>query len=267
VKNLRFYGNKPYSVAVLHGGPGCPGALAPVARELSSDRGVLEPLQTADTIDGQVFELAAVLRENADLPVILIGWSWGATLGFIFAARNPYLVQKLILVCAAAFEAKYMANIYTDRLLRLSEDARKEVFALEKSIWDSSEEDKSASMARLFELFTKADSFNLLPHRDEVLEYQLDINISVGLEARKLETGGKFLELGKKIECPVVAIHGDYDTHLPAGVNGPLSRMLKDFRFILLEKCGHEPWYEKYARDKFYEVLRKEIDYGLTESK
>jgi len=34
---------------------------------------------------------------------------------------------------------------------------------------------------------------------------------------------------------------------------------VKNFRFILLEKCGHEPWKEKYARDKFYEILKKEI--------
>jgi len=34
---------------------------------------------------------------------------------------------------------------------------------------------------------------------------------------------------------------------------------VKNYRFILLEKCGHEPWQEKYARDKFYEILKKEI--------
>ncbi len=54
MKNLRKYGKAPFKVAVIHGGPGAPGEMAPVARELSSVSGVLEPLQTATTIEGQI---------------------------------------------------------------------------------------------------------------------------------------------------------------------------------------------------------------------
>ncbi len=74
MKNLRIYGSKPFNVAVIHGGPGAPGEMAPVARELSSASGVLEPLQTATSLKGQVQELHTVLKEYGDLPVILIGW-------------------------------------------------------------------------------------------------------------------------------------------------------------------------------------------------
>jgi pimeloyl-ACP methyl ester carboxylesterase len=56
-----------------------------------------------------------------------------------------------------------------------------------------------------------------------------------------------------------VAIHGDYDPHLAEGIREPLSRVIKDFRFILLEKCGHEPWRERYAHDEFYEILTSEL--------
>ena len=51
MKNPRKYGSAPFNVAVVHGGPGAPGEMAPVARELSSFRGVLEPLQTATTVE------------------------------------------------------------------------------------------------------------------------------------------------------------------------------------------------------------------------
>ena len=69
----------------------------------------------------------------------------------------------------------------------------------------------------------------------------------------------ELLELGKKINCPIVAIHGDYDPHLAEGVKEPLTRVLKDFRFVLLEKCGHEPWLERYARHEFYRILKREV--------
>ena len=57
----------------------------------------------------------------------------------------------------------------------------------------------------------------------------------------------------------MVAVHGDHDPHPFAGVEVPLSRVLKDFRFILLEKCGHRPWIERGAQDRFYSVLRNEL--------
>ena len=98
MKNLRIYGKAPLDVVLIHGGPGAPGHMAPVARELASDWGVLEPLQTSSTLEGQIQELRNVLEKNGDLPVTLIGFSWGAWLGFIFAAEYPAFTKKLILI-------------------------------------------------------------------------------------------------------------------------------------------------------------------------
>src|SRR2546426_5265244 len=57
VKTFRKYGGDPFRVVVVHGGPGAAGSVAPMARKLGQTRGVLEPLQTATTLDGQVEEL------------------------------------------------------------------------------------------------------------------------------------------------------------------------------------------------------------------
>jgi pimeloyl-ACP methyl ester carboxylesterase len=259
MKNARFYSSKPYKVAVIHGGPGAPGEMAPVARELASLTGVLEPLQTKNSFEGQVQELHDVLKEYGELPITLIGWSWGAILSYITAARFPALVKKMILIGTPPLEANNASDTSHEWLNRLTDEERIEVFSLEKFIWDGAEEDKSSPMGRLFRLIAKAESYDPLPYKDEVLEYQLDINISVGLELRKQLASGELPELGRQIACPVVAIHGDFDTRPAAGVREPLSRVLKDFKFILLEKCGHEPWREKFARDEFFKVLRREI--------
>jgi pimeloyl-ACP methyl ester carboxylesterase len=260
MKNLRTYGSQPYTVAVVHGGPGAPGEVAPVARELSSLAGVLEPLQTENTLEEQIQELRDVLEKNGDLPVILIGHSWGGFLGFIAAARFPALVKKLILVGSGPFEEKYADNIAPDRLTRLSEAERIEAFSLIDIINGVTVGDKDKSMAGLSALFARADTYDALPgQKTEVLEFSEAINRRVWGQAKKLRDGGELLRLGKRIRCPVLAVHGDYDPHLPAGVREPLSRVLKDFRFVLLQKCGHEPWIERYARDRFYEILEKEI--------
>jgi pimeloyl-ACP methyl ester carboxylesterase len=62
------------------------------------------------------------------------------------------------------------------------------------------------------------------------------------------------------VKCPVVAIHGDYDPHPPEGIRLPLSQILQDFRFILLKNCGHKPWIEKMAKERFFEILETETD-------
>jgi len=259
MNNLRIYGNKPFHVAVIHGGPGAPGEMAPVARELASVSGILEPLQTASSLEGQVQELHVILKENGELPVILIGWSWGAMLSFIFAARYHSFVEKLILIGSGPYEEKYAADILTTRLNRMSEEQRVEFFSLVDILNNPHIEDKNTLMARFGEIIARADSYDPLPYQGELLEYQYDINQKVWQQASELRSSGKLLQLGKKIRCPVVAIHGDYDPHPAEGVREPLSHVLKDFRFILLEKCGHEPWIERAAREKFYKVIKEEI--------
>ena len=257
--NLRKYGNKPFPVAVIHGGPGAPGEMAPVARDLSSVMGVLEPRQTKTTLEGQVRELKAVLEKNAALPVTLIGFSWGALLSFIFTARHPSFVRKLMLIGSAPYQDKYTVDITQTRLSRLSEEEREQAFSLMQTLNDPAIADKNTPLDRLGKLLSKADSYDPLPYNDEILECQYDVFQGVWGQASELRSSGKLLKLGKKIKCPVVAVHGDYDPHPSAGVVEPLSRVLKDFRLILLEKCGHRPWLERSARDRFYNILKQEL--------
>jgi len=257
--NLRTYGTPPFDVALLHGGPGTAGGMAPLARELALHRGVLEPLQTASSIGGQVEELREVLEESAGHPVTLVGHSWGAWLGCIFAARHPRLVRKLILVSSGGFEEKYAAKTHETRLSRLSAEDRGEVKGLLELFLNRSADNHDADFARLGELFFRADAFDPLPHEPPEVEFSLDIYKSVWGEATLLRRSGRLLEMAREIICPVLAIHGDYDPHPAEGVERPLSAVIGDFRFILLERCGHKPWIERQARERFFQILEDEL--------
>lgn len=93
----RRYGGEPYKVMVLHGGPGALGDTAGLAKVISDEYGVLEPLFDQPSIQGQVKWLKEVLTECGETPVTLVGHSWGAWLAWIFAARYDR-VRKLILI-------------------------------------------------------------------------------------------------------------------------------------------------------------------------
>jgi pimeloyl-ACP methyl ester carboxylesterase len=256
---VRKWGHGPYSLAVIHGGPGAPGEVAPVARELSVSRGVLEPFQTAITLDGQVQELRAVLLEHGQVPVTLVGFSWGAFLSWLTAARYPALVKKLVLISCPPFLDEYAASITKTRLVRMKQQDKAEAQDIIGKLEMPETPGKNALLARLGYLLSRADAFDPANIGDEGFHCQYDLFREVWEEAAELRRSQVLLQMAKSIRCPVVAIHGDWDPHPAEGVNIPLSKELENFRFVLLEKCGHRPWAERNASEHFYKVLMEEI--------
>lgn len=284
--NLRKHGAAPFATALIHGGPGAPGTLAPVARELALPAGggsggelergfgILEPFQTAATIDELTRELHGVLQTHGAPPFTLIGHSWGAWLSLIFAARHPALVRKLILVASAPFEESYAAGIMETRLARLGLLDRVEALTLLETLTFPDQPGRDGVLKRIGELCAKADTFAPLPappkqkgakkeapagkDRDTP-PVRADLFQSVWTEATALRQSGALLDFARGLRCPVLAIHGSHDPHPHTGVSAPLAACVADFRFILLEKCGHEPWNERHARERFFAILRAEL--------
>jgi pimeloyl-ACP methyl ester carboxylesterase len=259
--SLRKYGSPPYKVVVVHGGPGAPGEMQLVAQEISKEFGVLEPLLLSLTIDEHIQKLRTMIEHDGDLPVILIGWSWGAWLGVIFTAKYHELVQKLMIIGSGPFLEGYANEIMETRLNRLNTRDRVEVQSILGFLDDTSIENrkKDATMTRFGKLMSKADSYNSISLEDDVITFSYQTFQSIWSQAGKLRSSGELVDLVRKISCPIVAIHGDYDPHPYQGVKKPLSKFGKDFKFYLLQHCGHKPWNEAEAKEKFYEILKREI--------
>lgn len=258
MRNYRKHSDPPYTIVLVHGGPGAPGEMKPVAQELSPSFGVLEPLQTANSIEGQILELKDVIEKGANSPVILVGWSWGAWLAYLTAAKYPEIVKKLILVSSGPFEASYAGQIMPTRMGRLSLEERAEVenifLQLKRGDVDST------TILRLGELMDTTDNYKLIANKlKNDLPFQPDIYQKVWSEAEGLRQSDELLKQGHRITCPVVAIHGDYDPHPWEGVKEPLPKVIDDFRFELLHHCGHRPWFEQEAKEAFYELLKKQL--------
>jgi len=262
VKNVRFYGEKPYEVAVVHGGPGAPGSVAAIARVLSEDVGVIEPLQTEKTISNQLTELDEVVRTSCMMPITLVGHSWGAWLVFLYAAKHPKLVKKIILVGSSPFEMKYVKQIDKNRRNHLTEIEGEEYDLILKKMSTAHKAFNNGILERLGKLVAKSDNyytFSIPTDEVDCLKADDKIYRSIWNEAAAMRESGELLEQSSFITCPVVAIHGDYDPHPADGVSHPLGVRLSNFTFYLLEKCGHSPWKEKYATKRFYEILREEM--------
>ena len=261
METIRKYGKPPFRIGLLHGGPGVSGEAKPVAENLAKDFGILEFLQTEKSVNGQIEELYRQLISSAELPVILIGYSWGAWLGFLFASRYPDLLKKLILIASGAFDSEYNHDLMNIRLNRLTPQNKKEA---ERLILLLNSGNPDNEILRHFgKLMTIADSYGSLPEDDDSVKIDMSIYRPVWAEASRLRDTNELLNCADRISCPVVAIHGIYDSHPIAGVEKPLSAKLDDFRMIGIEKCGHTPWRERYAKDIFFEILRKELSFMI----
>lgn len=255
--NLRKYGKAPFTIAIIHGGPGAAGEVTPVARILSNDCGVLEPIQTADSLEGQVEELRYVLENNARCPVTLMGYSWGAWLSFILAARFPAIVKKLVLISAGPFEEKYTAQLAKTRRSRLTAEEQTEFNSAIEIL--NSDEPNEKAFKTLGTLSSKTDVYDPIEDKSDKIICRADIFQKVWPQADKLRRTGKLLEMAAKIKIPAIAIHGDYDPSPYQGVEKPLSEKMHDFRFVLLKNCGHKPWVERGAKEEFYKIIKEEL--------
>ncbi|MDD4162045.1 MAG: alpha/beta hydrolase [Methanothrix sp.] len=123
---------------------------------------------------------------SAQHPVTLIGFSWGAWLSFILAARYPALVKSLVLIGSGPFEEKYAARIVQTRLSRLSEEEGRQavrIFAVLDG-QNNGDREKDRLLASMGELFSRTDSFDPIEWElDPIMPCHADIYQSVWKEA------------------------------------------------------------------------------------
>ncbi|MFC2098523.1 alpha/beta fold hydrolase [Bacteroidota bacterium] len=256
-QNFKLYGSPPYRVLLVHGGPAAIGYLAPLADYLSGSAGVIDAFQTKSTIRELLGELHDIISNQAEIPVTLIGHSWGAWLSILYASHYRTDVKKLILVGSPPLDENLTGNIMETRLKRLDAKTSSHLSKLMSDIATLPGPEKDQVFLEIASIFRKTDAFELEEDKPPQTYFNLDCYNSIWNEAKQLRFSGDLLHQAEKIGCPTLAIHGTHDPHPAEGVD--LSQIIKDFRFILLDKCGHEPWSEKLAKTRFIELLLNEI--------
>ncbi|HRU38288.1 MAG TPA: alpha/beta hydrolase [Candidatus Goldiibacteriota bacterium] len=258
MNNPRKYGYPPYIAALVHGGPGAAGDMKPVAERLSKTAGIIEPLQTKQSIQGLIIELDELLHRYMQPPFVIAGHSWGAWLSCLYAAEKPSNIKKLILISCPPFEEKYAVSIQGERVKRLKKNHVEEIDFLMDAFENPAARNKDKILSRIGEIMSTADSYD-----PETGCCKAEVNSAVyravWSEAKELRRSGKLIDVIKRIKCPVTAIHGLYDPHPASGVEMPLKSAIRDFKFTALEKCGHTPWVERQAKEEFFAVLQGEL--------
>ena len=255
---VKHHGEPPYGAVAIHGGPGAIGSAAGLAFGLSGCCGVLEPYQTKYSIPELIRELARQIEKNCGAPAVLIGHSWGAWLAAFTAAAYPALVKKLILVGSGPLEACYVPQIGQRRRNNLS--------AKQAAEWDrlvpllESGKGNDQLLGRVGALADKADQYQAAYRAAQPgLPPDAAMYDKIWPAAAQMRENGRLAAEFRKVSCPIVVIHGNNDPHPPEGIIAPLEQMGMGHKAYILERCGHTPWEERFARDRFFEILRWEV--------
>jgi pimeloyl-ACP methyl ester carboxylesterase len=196
----------------------------------------------------------------APSPAVLIGCSWGAMLGLSYAARYPERVSCLALVGCGTYDEASRTLLRQSLRERLSEGEARRIHSLQEQC---ACEQNAARRDRLFaeigDAFMRAESYELAAESEPERE-----DIPVDAEGN-VETWSDVLRLQREeiepnsftvVTARVLMIHGDVDPHPGPATRNLLRRYIPQLEYIDLGRCGHEPWRERYARDRFLEILR-----------
>ena len=155
------------------------------------------------------------------------------------------------------FEARYAAAIRATKNSRMTKEQRTELSELRPKKGDS------AQVARFIELSDVAETYARDASPQPYVSFDGEIHATVWPEADDMRKTGALLDAVSAIRCPVVAIHGDYDPRPFEGVQLPLQAALPSADFVRLERCGHKPWQETFAKVDFYSSLETAISRSI----
>lgn len=256
----RKYGKKNRNIVLIHGGPGAPGGMKPLAENLSECFGILEPFQSEKSIEKQVEELHNQIEAHAQTPAILIGHSWGAWLAIIYNATYPKDVEKLILIGTPPFEEDDAAEILIARQANLTISEGKQLQKISAEMYKMDKPVSGQLLSQFEKLMIKADSFKPAVTTGDTIEFQPEVYKSVWAEAQRWRKSGEWKKTLKKLNCPITAIHGQMDPHSCQSVQDSLMDNTNNMTFCTLPFSGHYPWKEADNPDEFFALLAYEIE-------
>lgn len=262
---VRTYGSAGSTVVVLHGGPGAAGYMAPVCRELSDAFTVIEPLQRLSgavrlTVAQHVSDLRDVVERQARGNVVtLVGHSWGAMLALAFAAGHPDMLKRLVLIGCGTFDSAARRTLEATVAQRMTPVTRARLRRLPRTIVDP--DVRMCVMGRLLE---SVYSHELEPHSDETEYYDAQGYSESWEDMLRLQREGLYPARFSGIAAPALMLHGADDPHPGSAIYGCLREVMPQLEYIELSCCGHYPWWERHAKQVFFEVLRDWLGWNTT---
>ena len=249
------YGESGPWIVALHGGPGAPGSMAPVARRLARSFRVLAPEQRRAGAEPlgvaqHVADLHALTRTHCKgEPFALVGHSWGAMLALAFGAKHPRSATALVLIGCGTFDSASRGALQAARSERMDGRVRQRLAELEQL------PDPDQRLAELGRLYVAVDSVDVEGRDPEIGACDARAHRETWADMLRLQEASVYPRSFAAIGGPILMLHGASDPHPGPMIRRNLAEYLPQLEYCELERCGHYPWLEREASEAFFERL------------
>lgn len=241
------------AVVLLHGGPGLPDYLEPVAAMIDDltvvhrydQRGVGGSVWDGHhTLERHLQDLDDLINGWGDDHVILIGHSYGTDLAARYCLRRPNRVAGLVLV-AGPFVEPWRADDHHTRAQRMTDAQRARLAELDATEHLTGDQEQEMLTLAWFTDHCDQDrawSWAASAARTRgPINWEMNTQISVDRRTAPLED--RIDDLAAAIPTATVLIGGAGDPR-PAAALERLGRQL-DRPVVIIPDAGHEPWLEQ----------------------
>ncbi len=236
-------------VIAIHGGPAGAGSAYHLARGLAASFRVEEPWQRGSgdrplTVATHVEDLHRIVESSSEKPA-LVGESWGAMLALAYSAAHPQSAGPLVLVGCGTFDPGARAQLQATLSERTDDELKRKL-------------DAEPDPARRFALMRRIyvyEPVELEPDPDAPEPFDLRAHEETWSDMLRRQEDGTYPAAFAAIASPVLMLHGDYDPHPGQMIRDGLLPFLPQLEYVELERCGHSPWEERYAREEFFTTM------------
>jgi pimeloyl-ACP methyl ester carboxylesterase len=167
------------------------------------------------------------------------------------AARHPQAQSGVVLVGCGTFDPVARSACEQTLRERMGQGLRTELRSLPGSIPDPDQ--RLAAMGRLL---MPVYSHELVEDHD-VCEPVCDARAhhETWADMLRLQDSGIYPAAFRRIRVPVLMLHGKDDPHPGAMTAATLRRYVPQLDYVELSCCGHYPWLERRARERFLHLL------------
>jgi len=180
-------------------------------------------------------------------------------LALAYAAVYPNSAGPVVLVGCGTFDKTSRSQIKKTNDERMTSELRERLSVLEKTISDPGElMQKKHELLGMLDTYEPVESDPFDNPEDTCPQEPFDMRAfeETWNDMTRLQEEGVYPKAFAAIKSPVIMLHGTYDPHPGDMIHASLQHYIQDMEYHRLDRCGHSPWIEKYARDEFFAILR-----------
>jgi proline iminopeptidase len=249
-------------VVLLHGGPGLWDYLGPVAEMIDDLATVYRYDQRACgrssggppyTLDAAVAHMEALRRHWGHEQWVLLGHSWGATLGLAYALAHPEHTLALIYMSGTGINADWREEFHTNQQARTSREHRQYLSDLRARFSNASGEE-AVEITRMYCITDWSTEMLDWERSGELAESVLiegaqinwEVNNLLAKDGRGVIEHSNMPERLASLDVPTLVLHGELDVR-PAWAGERVAEAIPGARYVPLTQAGHFTWLDDPA--------------------